>query len=255
MTEQIQTTDTPADAVQSTGSKAAWTLAAVPLAFAALAKKAFGQAQQPTVTEVLNFALTLEFLEAEFYITGLNRSGLIPASDRAIFTTIRDHEIAHVQFLREALGANAVARPNFDFTAGGAFPDVFSNYTTFVTLATAFEDTGVRAYKGAAPALMGNDAVLTAALKIHSVEARHAAEVRRLPQSYATQGWIPFNQPGAPAAVQPVYQGMAETIKYGINVVAVSSQFGVDTEDVTEAFDEPLTIQQVLQIVGPFIVS
>lgn len=253
MTESIQQTDTPAGAATDTGSKAAWTLAAVPLAFAALAKKAFGQAQQPSVTDVLNFALTLEFLEAEFYINGVNRTGLIPARDRDIFVTIRDHEIAHVQFLREALGANAVARPNFDFTAGGAFPDVFSNYQTFVTLATAFEDTGVRAYKGAAPALINNDAVLTAALKIHSVEARHAAEVRRLNESYARKGWIPFNQPGAPAAVQPVYQDMAKTVKYNIDVVAQANQFGVDAQDVTEAFDEELSMQQVLQIVNPFI--
>lgn len=204
-----------------------------------------------TVTDVLNFALTLEYLEAEFYIQGVATNGLIPAADRTIFTTIRDHEVAHVEFLKGALGSAAVAKPTFDFTAGGKF-DTFTNYETFKLLAQAFEDTGVRAYKGQAPNLIDNKDVLEAALTIHSVEARHAAEVRRL---RGLQGWIPFNQPGAPAPVAPVYAGMSVTVKAGINVVSIASPFGVSEEDVTEAYDEPLTKQAVLDIASPFIVS
>ena len=75
-----------------------------------------------------------------------------------------------------------------------------------LALAQAFEDTGVRAYKGQAGALMGNDNLLTAALQIHSVEARHASEIRRL---RGLQGWITLDQrgPNMPSATQAVYDG------------------------------------------------
>lgn len=237
------------------GSKAA--LASVPLAFAAMASKAFAQAAPPAeVVNILKFALTLERLEASFYVQGVGSAISFPAGVRQVFAIIRDHEIAHVELLEGALtgaGASLADVPNmFDFTAGGMFPNVFSDYATFVTLATAFEDTGVRAYKGQAPALIEFDDLLTTALRIHSVEARHASKVRRLAASYAKQGWIPFTQPDAPAAVAAVYQGEGETTQLGVNVPQVAGS-GVTAEDVTEAFDEPLTMQQVLAIVDPFI--
>lgn len=225
---------------------AALMLGSVPVALAAAAKSVFAQGLPQQVVDVLNFALTLEYLENEFYIEGLAAPGLIPSADRSIFETIQAHEQAHVDFLLQALGSQAVPKPQFDFTAGGAF-DTFSNYETFMLLSQAFEDTGVRGYKGQAPALIGNDMVLTAALTIHSVEARHAARVRRL---RGLQGWIPGAQPGAPAAVAPVYAGEGQTTQLNVNVPAVS---GVDAETVTEAFDEPLTKEQVLAIAEPFI--
>jgi hypothetical protein len=72
---------------------------------------------------------------------------------------------------------------------------VFTNYETFKAVAQAFEDTGVRAYKGQAPALLPYDAVLQAALTIHSVEARHARGGPRLRGNFTDvepfyQGWI-----------------------------------------------------------------
>lgn len=232
-------------------------LTSVPLALAAMASKAFGQSTLPQeIVDVLNFALTLEYLEAEFYTIGSSSSSSIQfpsTSIRQTFGIIRDHEQEHVQFLKAQLGSQAVAKPTFDFTAGGMFPDVFSSYATFVTLATAFEDTGVRAYKGQAPNLISNDAVLTAALTIHSVEARHASKVRRLAASYATQGWIPGSQAGAPAAVAPVYAGEGNTTHGGVDVTGIVPA-SVSAEDVTEAFDEPLTREAVLAIVDPFIV-
>jgi hypothetical protein len=199
--------------------------------------------------------LTLEYLEAEFYTLGTGAGSTITfpsASERQTFVIIREHEQDHVDFLRAQLGNQAVAKPDFDFTAGGMFPDVFSNYATFVTLSTAFEDTGVRAYKGQAPNLIDNDTILTAALTIHSVEARHASKVRRLAASYAEQGWIPGAQSGAPAAVAPVYAGEDVTMQGGVNVATVVPS-GVSSEDVTESFDEPLSMDAVLAIVDPFI--
>ncbi len=202
------------------------------------------------VTDILNFALTLEYLEAEFYTRGVGTSGLIPAEMRAPFDQIRKHEVAHVAFLQGVLGAEAVAKPTFDFTAGGGknngpFADVFRNAQTFMALAQAFEDTGVRAYKGQAANLMGHNDVLRAALKIHSVEARHASQVRRM---RGQKGWITRDEPGnLPEAAAGTYRGEGNTFQF------ILGQPDSNTQAQTEGFDETLTKSQVLAIVAPFI--
>lgn len=172
-------------------------LASVPTVLASVSSSAFAQGLPGQVVEVLNFALTLEYLEAEFYALGL-RSGVVPGRYRAVFTQIGRHETAHVRTLRGALGGAAVAKPNFDFTAGGKYADVFRNFDTFSTLSSTFEDLGVAAYKGQAGNLQGTP-VLTTALQIHSVEARHAAEVRRVRGSFGWDG--AFDQPLGKAQV------------------------------------------------------
>lgn len=197
-----------------------------------------------TVVEVLNFALTLEYLEAAFYNRGI-ASGVVPSGEaRRAFETIQAHENAHVKFLKETLGAHAVAQPEFDFTAGGALPNPFRNYEVFTILAQGFEDTGVRAYKGQARRLKPYDPYLSAALTIHSVEARHAAEVRRL---RGEKGWITFQDPAAPASIKPVYQGEGPRKQLGV-VVDFRGP-----EAASEAFDETLSRAEVLAIAGPFI--
>lgn len=233
-------------------------MASVPLAIAGLARDAYGQGTLPSaVVTVLNFALTLEYLESEFYVRGVGTPGLIPAADQQIFNTIRAHEVEHVAFLESVLGSAKVARPTFDFTAGngsnaGPYADVFTNYGTFIAVAQAFEDTGVRAYKGQAPALRPYDAFLSAALTIHSVEARHAAEVRRLRGTFSEmaphKGWITGNVTDIPGTAA-TYAGEENTVQGGVNVTAFGS-----IDAASEAFDEPLTMAQVLSIVDPFIV-
>lgn len=227
-------------------------MASVPVTLAALAKDAFAQGGLPqAIVDVLNFALTLEYLEAEFYQTGVGKSGLLPPDVRDQFDQIRKHEIAHVAFLRQVLGSRAVGKPGFDYTGGmgrknGPFADVFSNPGTFAAVAQAFEDTGVRAYKGQAANLMGNNTVLQAALQIHSVEARHAAQVRRIRQQ---KGWITENYRGSlPAAAQPIYDGDAN--KFHFILAQPSGGNGM-----SEAFDETLTRDQVVNIVNPFIAT
>jgi hypothetical protein len=232
------------NAVAHTGKMAgALAIASMPVAFGLLARNAFAQgtALPADILDVLNFALTLEYLEDEFYRTGLD-SGVIDSAAVPIFQTISDHEAAHVALLTGAIssgGGTPVTKPTFDFTAGGAFPDPFTDYPTFQALAQGFEDTGVRAYKGQAPALMANDAILTTALQIHSVEARHASAVRRL---RGEKGWITGNQTTLPAAAAAIYAGE----EAGAGVASTAS---------AEAFDEPLTKDQVLAIASLFIVS
>lgn len=227
-------------------------VAAPAIILSLLPKAAF--AQSSSVTEVLNFALTLEYLEDEFYKAALGASGLIPDADRTIFTQISKHESAHVAFLKTALGSSAVAKPEFDFTAGGAFPDALSNYLTFLALSQSFEDTGVRAYKGQAGNLVSDNNILKAALQIHSVEARHASEVRRLrgPAAGMTiKGWITGDQSnGAPAAI---YAGEGNQTHAGANLASLSSLSSISADARTQAFDEPLTKEQVMAIVDPFI--
>jgi hypothetical protein len=155
-------------------------LGSAPLVLAASAQQAFAAGGLPQqVVDVLNFALTLEYLEAAFYKEANGSAGLIPSEYRQLFRTIGQHETAHVKLLQGALGSAAVKAPAVDFTAGGKYADVFSNFETFVAVSATFEDLGVAAYAGQAGNLLGTP-VLTTALQIHSVEARHAAAVRPL---------------------------------------------------------------------------
>lgn len=153
--------------------------ASAPVVLAAVSAQAFGPGERlpAQVISVLNFALTLEYLEDDFYRTGL-AEGVVPTEFGAVFRQISKHETAHVAALRGLLGQAAVAKPEFDFTAGGKYRDVFRNFKTFAAVSQTLEDTGVAAYAGQAPGLTGGGELLTTALKIHSVEARHAAEVR-----------------------------------------------------------------------------
>ncbi len=220
--------------------------AALPLGMMLKATKTYAATATPV--DVLNFALTLEYLESSFYAQGLD-SGIVPSSDLAIITQIGKHETSHVATLKSAImasGGTPVAEPTFDFTAGGAYPDVFTNYTTFLVLANAFEDTGVRAYKGQAANLLGTD-LLTAALDIHSVEARHASEIRRL---RGQKGWIS----GAATSGVPdgIYAGEDNITQGTVDVSTVTS---VTPAYIMECFDEPLTMDQVLAIATPFIKS
>lgn len=238
--------------IKNTGKDLA--LVSIPFGMAATSKKTSAAtmsmasaAYQASSTEVLNFALTLEYLERDFYEMGLN-SGVIPVDDQDVFGLIFDHEEAHVNFLLTALGDNAIAKPTFDFSAGlGLMP--FEDYDTFLALSQGFEDTGVRAYKGQAGALADNDTLLEYALQIHSVEARHASQVRRMRGS---KGWITFDNHNLGDAFDPIYAGEANTTHLGINLSGDFENFGGDAA-VTEAFDEPLTMAEVNAIASLFI--
>jgi rubrerythrin len=120
---------------------------------------------------ILNFALTLEYLERDFYKEAAknNRRGQLNLGKREknfLMTVFRD-ERAHVKFLAKALGSKAIAEPKFDF--GKATKD----RKTFLRTAFALENTGVGAYAGQA-FLIENPSYAAAALSIWSVEARHA---------------------------------------------------------------------------------
>ncbi len=242
-------------------------LASIPFALGSMFQKAYSSPASPTdiIIDTFNFALTLEYLESNFYIKAV-ASGIVPAGDALnSLTTIRDHENEHVNFLKTAISA-AGATPvsftasSFDFTAKGAFPDVFTDYGTLLAVAQTFEDTGVRAYKGQAPNLISNNDYLTAALQIHSVEARHAAHLREMrkaanlliPAGVDVKPWITLNQSGiASAAVQASYDGEENVVQAGVTITNIGG-FAISANAASEAFDEPLTKDQITAIVTPF---
>ncbi len=232
-------------------------LAAVPFALGSMLSKAYGQPTSSVTIDVLTYALKLEYLEAAFYTAGVAKSGLIASGDVAAITTIRDHENAHVAFLKSTLttlGATIPAVPTFDFTAGGTFSDVMTNYATFLAVAQTFEDTGVRAYKGRAAEIVKGGAYLTAALNIHSVEARHASHIRTIRRKATgdatIKSWITNAVPTV-AGVAASYAGEDNVTQAGFTITNINGT-SISAANASEAFDEPLTAAAVLAIVKPF---
>lgn len=166
----------------------------------------------PSDSAILNFALNLEYLEAEFYLravtgaglpdnmtSGTGKQGPVIGGKKVTFQTplirkyaeeIAADEKSHVAFLRSALGSAAVSRPrinlNDSFTAAARAAgligkndkfDVYANEVNFLFGAFIFEDVGVTAYKGAAP-LISNKTYLEAAAGLLAVEAYHAGIIR-----------------------------------------------------------------------------
>ncbi len=171
----------------------------------------------PSDPDILNFALNLEYLESQFYSYAVNGTGLpnsmltgtgtqgaviggtaVPFSDPIVAAYAKEiaaDEVAHVAFLRSALGASAIAQPAIDIGGtdpNGAFsnaaraaglvgPNVafnpYANDNNFLLAAFIFEDVGVTAYKGASP-LVTNKTYLEAAAGILAVEAYHAGLIR-----------------------------------------------------------------------------
>lgn len=205
----------------------------------------------PTITDadILNFALNLEYLEAEFYLRAATGSGLSSADAGSgaadvtggmavAFKTpaiqqyaqeIANHEQKHVQFLRKALGSAAVSRPSIDLTnsfnaaamaAGiGATFNPFADENSFLVGAFVFEDVGVTAYHGAA-GLLSDKNNLAAAAGILATEAYHAGTIRTL----ITQLGDPYlGFANKISALRAAAGGGAETMLDGTHIVAADS--------------------------------
>jgi hypothetical protein len=118
---------------------------------------------------ILNYALTLEYLEAAFYREAVRR-GRFQGRIGTFAKLVGAHETAHVKALKDVLGRAAVKSPRFDFA------DTTTNEAKFTATAFVLENTGVAAYAGQAPNIK-QTAVVKAAVSILTVEARHAAAI------------------------------------------------------------------------------
>jgi hypothetical protein len=288
------------------GVIAALALGSVPIALAALSKDLYAQGISMAIKNVLDFALALEIFENEFYKAVLGTSD--SAAQNTAFATVRasaalvpgaaatlgqiqKHEVAHISTLM-SLGATNVFSldaTSFDFTGnrsatgGGPFAKATTDLAFLLEVAQGAEDTGVRAYKGQAGNLMSSPAILEGALRIHSVEARHAARIRRMRRAAAgapatvrysgtvrggdaaaagatdlgpnaTAVTAAFNKiygAGADAATAP---SEANIIQGGVDLSTLPNTTGFGTEAYQEAFDEPLNRGDVIAIVQPFFI-
>lgn len=216
----------------------------------------------PTLTDAdyLNFALNLEYLEAEFYLRAATGSGLgsadtgnatskttgggqVPALtmiQSEYIYEIAQNELDHVRFLRSALSSSAVAAPAIDLTnsfnalasaAGlGSSFNPFSSYSNFLIGAFIFEDVGVTAYHGAAK-LLTSKTNLTAAAEIMAVEAYHAASIR---SQIVVAGATAISTANAVENVRSSLGGGNETTLSATGIVAASSTTSIAFERDTD---------------------
>ena len=288
-------------------------LGSVPVVLAAMSREAFAQTPAD-ILGVLQFAFLLENLENEFYRAVLGTSSLaaqnnafapvrgqIPAAAREAIQLIQRHEQQHVDFLRAAIqgaggSAASITAADFDFTGGngsnnGPFAAATTNLDVLLLTAQAFEDTGVRAYKGQIPLLLNNtgnataDMVLESAARIETVEGRHASKIRRIRRQrnpgltairhsgYILGGGLEAAGVGSltlPAAVvaalTAIYAGEENTVHVvwnGTRELRIDAANLPNTDVIGDAnrkraaaqmaFDAPLTREQVTEIVRGFI--
>ena len=140
------------------------------VAFAALPASALAQGSASGDVAILNFALTLEYLESAFYQEAVSK-GALNGETKKFAAVVADHEAQHVTALQKALGGKAVKKPKFDFKGTTA------SQSTFQATAMTLEDTGVKAYLGQAGNIKAKT-VLAAAASILPIEARHASWIR-----------------------------------------------------------------------------
>ena len=210
----------------------------------------------PSEQDVLNFALNLEYLEANFYayattgmpIPAANLPGsptitggaMVNFSDpvvKEIAIAIAADELHHVQFLQAALGASAINCPNLNLNALGIG---FGSDAEFLTLSRAFEDTGVSAYGGAATLLSGAD--LQYAAQILAVEAYHASSsrVQLIQKGITVPALDAQDVPPTASTVFTVYGGpvASSSTSAGLSIIRTPAQvlgivFGVSTATTT----------------------
>ena len=243
-------------------------LAATPLFLGALFQKAYA-GTTATAVEVLNYGLALELFEQDFYkkVQNSTQYAGATAAEKAAIDQIKKHEDSHVTLLRGAItGSGGTPVTGVTFKAA-----VFATLTSFKTGAAAatqlgiaqlLEDTGVRAYKGRAGELIGTD-LLTVALQIHSVEARHASKIRTMRGQRAwvnpnddlaahavyTSGTTVGSNPSQFGLVVPPYSAASPTENNTTQSgVLITTGLGTTytASDAAAAFDEYLQVAEVL---------
>jgi hypothetical protein len=230
-------------------------LASAPALLASFFSKAYAGTSAGDPKEIFNYALTLELLEDDFYKKVIASSffGQQSAADQAAILQISKHETAHVALLRAVvtgIGGTPVTGVTFKQASFNSYP----SFAAQLQVAQLLEDTGVRAYKGRAGDLLGIGDVtiggavynpLETALRIHSVEARHAAHIRTM------RGQTPWITGSGDLDSDATYTGAipeSTTTQAGVNLIAANSitpNTTYSAADAAASFDEILTATEV----------
>ena len=237
--------------------------AALPLGLGA----APAMAAPATTYDNILLLLLLERLQAAFYTRALAAPALIPAAQAADFRLLLSHQSQHVQFLTGSLqtaGALVPAAPTFDFsgqhgvsTKPVLFPNVFSDYDSFLALAQQLEDLGVRLYKTLASSLTTDVPLATAFWRVQATEARHAAHLRGLRRNRGASAlpWPSTDDAAIPRSDDALLLTVAATggeenavqgASAGVTLpfstlLLIRDNTAVHDPSLPEAFDEPVS--------------
>jgi hypothetical protein len=152
---------------------------------------------------ILNYALTLEYLEAAFYNGATAANMPLNSQTAAFLKVVTRDENAHVKFLKGALGSNAAKEPTFNFKGANTSPEMF------MKTAQVLENTGVHAYSGQALNLV-HPKYVKAALSIVTIEARHASVIGLLNEP-AGEDIAPNGPFDTPLPASAVLKAVTET--------------------------------------------
>ena len=218
-------------------------LAATPVLLSSVFQKAYAGTNADTVIDILNYALTLELLEADFYKKFIAAGKIPTGAPATAIAQIKKHEDAHVALLSKTI-SDLKGTPKTGVTFKQSVFDSLDTYDKQLQIAQVLEDTGVRAYKGRAAELMAVPDLLTVALQIHSVEARHAAHIRTMRMQ---KPWVSNDDD---VKAHPSYAGAVPESNVTQAGFDLTSALGTtySAADVAAAFDEPLTPAEVLDM-------
>lgn len=262
--EQLEQKAERRSVLRTIGSKVA--LAAVPFAAANLfSGTAYGQSKE-TIINRLNYLLKLEYIVEQLYTQALAIDKLVPADFTEHFKSVLAHNKLHIETLKnlvKELGGTeyTVAPDKVDLSGGfgnngGPFYEALTNTKDFLVLAQFLGDSGARMYRGQITEVLSDKIVVRTLMTLHSVKARQAAFVRFV-RGYMfgldLKPWITgTNSDNENPATQRGYAGDSAVSQGGITITGING-YDVSADKATQAFDEPLTQADGLNILDRFI--
>lgn len=210
------------------------------------------------LAEAIVFALGINYMQSALYTQALATTGLIPDAAQNDFKKIlkdKNAQIAYWVAQLVATGNTVPSVPSYDFTAKNALPKAMTDYGTFLTVAHAIEDTGVRMYMTSVQNFITNKAFRNDGINMAAVNARHAAHVRYLRRNLGVEmmPWIVGTEPNSIVGeIKKAYQNEDNVTQLKVNTVGING-FAISFDAATGAFDEPMAEADAKIFMTPFI--
>jgi hypothetical protein len=210
------------------------------------------------LAEAIVFALNISYMQSALYAKAIAQTGLIPDALVEDFKKIQVDKSQHIAYWVYQLTTtgNAVPPvPSYDFTAKNALPKAMTDFGTFLTVAHAIEDAGVRMYLTAVQMLLTNKAFRTDAVNMATTNARHAAYVRMQRRNLGIDmmPWVVGTEPNSIVGeIKKAYQNEDNTTQLKINTVGING-FAISFNAATSSFDEPMSDADAKIFMTPFI--